>query len=742
MAVSRRDFLKTSAFASSGLVLGFSLTGIRNDTIAGVTSASPNAFLEIDSDNNITIFSPQSEMGQDVYTSMPMLIAEELEVDLQSVRVEIGKPGPSEYNNSYFGVQLVGASTSVRAFWEKLRRAGASARLMLINAAAQGWEVNSSSCSVKNGIVFGPGGQKVSYGEVAEAASRLEIPKEVDLKPSSEWKYIGNSQFRRLDTKDKVTGQAKFSIDTKLPGMRYAAIRMPSIIGATVVAYDDSRAKALPGVNNIVKLEPFSTFGGLVNGGVAVVAESYWIAKQALDLIDIKWDGSKNENFGSAELWAGMENASETPGLPFRSEGDVERGLNDSAKILRASYRMPFLSHAPMEPVCCTADVGQNRATIIVGHQLQTLIPSEVGKITGLKPEQIDVHTTFVGGGFGRKHGMDFVLQAAFISKASGVPVNLIWSREDDMTHDSYRPAAIINMEAGLDSQGKPIAMRFESTSPSISAIYFPPLIVDGIDPWSVEGIDNYPYDTPNLMFTYKDHPTPLAPGYFRSVSNNLNVMAMECFIDECALKAKKDPLEYRLQMLEMESKKYPLSVYTTGAGIATGARMKRALMMLKERSNWGEDVPDGNGRGMSLMEAYNTVVAAIVEVTVSATFDVLVNKVVIVADAGVIVRPDQALAQIEGSIVMGLSAALWGEVTVEGGEIQQTNFDTYRVARINEIPKVNEIHFVDNDGTYVGGLGEPVTAAVQPALGNAIFSACGKRVRSLPFTPENINGA
>ncbi len=739
---SRREFLKLSGITSTGLALGFILPVRLKSASAANKTSSPNAFLEIDIENNITIFSPQSEMGQDVYTSMPMLVAEELEVDLQRVKIEVGQPGPQEYTNGYFGAQLTGASTSVRAFWEKMRKAGATARMMLVNAAASQWGVDPEQCVVQNGIIKGPNSKTLSYGEVAELASQAEVPKEVGLKPASKWKYIGNPSFKRLDTKAKVTGKAQYSIDVKVPGMLYASLKMPEVRRGKVRSFDDSRARNVSGVKAVVKLDGFQTFGGWVDGGVAVVADTYWTAKKAKDLVVIDWDTSENGDFGSEEFWGGMEESASTAGLPFRDEGNLEKGLAESTKKKIAEYRFPYYAHAPMEPVNCTADVRRDKVIVTVGHQFQSIVPGEVAKLTGLQPDQVEMHTTFMGGGFGRKTGVDWVLQATAISMRVGAPVNLIWSREDDMTHDAYRPAAIIKMEAGLDQEGEPNAMRFEATSPSISAIYFPPLIVDGIDPWAVEGIDNYPYKTPNLRFTYKDHPSPVSPGFFRGVSNNLNITAMECFIDECAIEAGKDPLDYRLNMLEMKSKKYPLSVYSTGAGISTGKRMKAVLEMLKEKSGWGDSLSPGEGKGLALMEAYNTVVAAIVEVSVSDAYDVVVNRVVTVVDAGVIIRPDQALAQVEGCINMGMSAALWGEITVEDGKIQQDNFDSYRVARINENPRDMSVHFIEGDGSYVGGLGEPVTAAVQPAIGNAIFNACGKRVRQLPFTPENINGA
>jgi isoquinoline 1-oxidoreductase beta subunit len=726
---TRRDFLKVSGSVAGGLALGFYMPGRHNVAVAAETAtASPNAWVKIGADNTITIMVARSEMGQDVYTSMPILVAEELEVDLNKVKVEFAPPA-EVYINALLGGQLTGGSTSVRDAWEKLRKAGASARMMLVAAAASEWNVDASKLKAADGMVTGPGGKKATYGQLAAKAASMEVPKDVPLKPSSQFKIVGNGKQKRLDTTAKVLGQAKFGIDTRVPGMMYAAVAMSPAIGGKVVSFDDTRARAMPGVKAVVQY----------SRGVAVVADSYWQAKKAKDLLQIQWDAGPNGSNDSKSIWEGIRTASEQPGAVFREHGDVDGSMGSAPKKVEVVYQLPFLSHSPMEPQNTMADVRADKAIIITPTQFQQLVPHVVGAATGLKPEQVEVHTTFLGGGFGRRVEVDYTIDAAEISKAVGAPVKMVWSREDDMTHDSYRPASMIKMSAGLDASGKPVAMRFHSTSPSISARLFPSIVKDGIDPFAVEGIDNYPYDTPNIKLTYQMHDAGVTPGYWRGVSHNLNAVALECFIDELAVAAGKDPIQYRIDMLDMGSTKHQWSGLS--AGVPVGARMKKVLEEVRAKSGWGKKLPEGHGMGVAVMEGYNTVIGMVAEVAVSANYDVSVVKVVAVVDAGTLIHPDQALAQMQGTINFGQSACLWGEITIKNGGVEQTNFDMYRVARMSDAPKVLEVHFIRSDNTP-GGLGEPGTAVVQPAIGNAIFAACGKRCRTLPFSPENIKGS
>ena len=584
----------------------------------------------------------------------------------------------------------------------------------------------------ENGNLIGPGGKRMSYGMAAPKAAQMEVPKDVPLKPVSAFKVVGNVKQKRLDTPRKVKGEPSFGIDTRVPGMLYAAVAMSPYLGGKVKSYNDSRAKNMPGVKAVVQY----------SRGVAVVADSYWQAKKAKDLLQIEWDQGANAGMTMTTLWAGLRTAAEQPGAVFRENGNADQALSGAAKTVTATYQLPFLSHSPMEPQNTTAHVTADKAVIITPTQFQQLIPHVVAGATGLKPEQVEVQTTYLGGGFGRRVEVDYAIDAAEISKAAGgVPVKMVWSREDDMTHDSYRPAGLYTMTAGVDCNGKVLAFKFHSTSPSISARLFPSVVKDGIDPFAVEGIDNFPYAVPNTKMTYVMHDTGVTPGYWRAVSHNLNAVALECFIDECAAAAGQDPIAYRLSMIEMGEEKHKWSGLS--AGVSVGPRIKAALEMVREKSGWSTPLAKGKGRGVAVMEGYNTVIAIVAEVTVSPGYDVSLDRVVAVVDAGPLVHPDQALAQMQSCINFGQSACMWGEITVNNNMIEQNNFDMYRVARMNEAPKSIELHWVKPaDKQPPGGLGEPGTAVVQPAIANAIYAATGKRVRVLPLTPENIRAS
>jgi isoquinoline 1-oxidoreductase beta subunit len=727
---SRRDFIKVSAATGGALIVGFHLPG-KAQADAGGGYAMPNAWVKVGADNQVTILVARSEMGQGVATSMPMLVAEELDVDINKVKVEFAPPA-EVYINSLLGGQITGGSTSVRDAWEKLRKAGASARMLLVAAAAQEWGVDASQVRAENGNLIGPGSKRMSYGMAAPKAAQMEPPKDVPLKPASAFKVVGNAKQKRLDTPQKVKGEPTFGIDTRVPGMLYAAVAMSPYLGGKVKAYDDSRAKNMPGVKSVVQY----------SRGVAVVADSYWQAKKAKDLLEIDWDEGANAGLNMQKIWGGLKEASKQPGAVFREAGDADQALSGAAKTVTSTYQLPFLSHSPMEPMNTTAHVTGDKAVIITPTQFQQLIPHVVAGATGLKPEQVQVTTTYLGGGFGRRVEVDYAIDAAEISKAAGgVPVKMVWSREDDMTHDSYRPAGLYTLTAALDSSGKMTGVRFHSTSPSISARLFPSIVKDGIDPFAVEGIDNFPYAVPNIKFTYQMHDSGVTPGYWRAVSHNLNAVALECFIDECANAAGKDPIEFRLSQIDMSESKHAWSGLS--AGVSVGPRIKAALQLARDKSGWGKPLAKGKGRGVAVMEGYNSVIAIVTEVTVSPNYDVAVDRVVAVVDAGPLIHPDQALAQMESCINFGQSACMFGEITVKDNTIQQNNFDMYRVVRMEEAPKAIEIHWIKPAANQPpGGLGEPGTAVIQPAIANAIFAATGKRVHRLPLTPENIRAA
>jgi isoquinoline 1-oxidoreductase beta subunit len=725
---ARRDFLKSSAAVSGGLTLGFYLPSASKAAEAQAVTHSPNAWVKIGTDNAVTIMCARSEMGQDVYTSLAMLIAEELEVDVNKVKIEFAPPAEA-YINALLGGQLTGGSTSVRDAWEKLRKAGASARMMLVAAAAEKWNAKPSECKAVGGAVTGPGGKRATYGQLAEAAAKMEVPKDVPLKPTSEWKQVGNVKQKRLDTPAKVAGTAVFGIDVRVPDMLYAAVAMPPMIGGKVESFNDERAKNMPGVKAVVQF----------SRGVAVVADSYWQAKKAKDLLEVTWDAGPNANNDMRKVWGGLKEASNQAGAVFREAGDADGALKDAAKVYEATYELPFLSHSPMEPMNTVAHVRADGATIITPTQFQQLVPFVVAGATGLKPEQINVITTFLGGGFGRRVEVDYTIDAAEISKAVGAPVKLVWSREDDMTHDSYRPGGLYKVAMGVDAAGKLIAYRYHGTSPSISSRLFPSIVKDGVDPFSVEAIDNFPYAVVNHKLTYQMHDAGITPGYWRGVSHNQNCYVVEGFIDEVAAALGKDPIQFRIDNFEYGQEKHKWSGLS--AGVAVGGRMKKVLEDVRGKSGWGSKLSgDGKGRGVAVMEGYNTVMAAVVEVTVSKNYDVQVDKVTYSIDAGPLIHPDQARAQVESCTIYGMSAALYGEITVKNGGVEQMNFDQYRVVRMNESPKVLDVHWIAAAKDQApGGLGEPATAVVTAAIGNAIFAATGIRVRRLPFTPENI---
>jgi isoquinoline 1-oxidoreductase beta subunit len=721
---ARRDFLKVSGSAAGGLALAFYLPAARMAQAAD--GGSPNAWVKIAADNTVTIMVARSEMGQGVYTSMPMLIAEELEVDVNAIKVEFAPPA-EVYINSLLGGQLTGGSTAVRDAWEKLRKAGASARMMLVAAAADNWGVDASKCSAANGMIKGPGGKKATYGSVAAKASTMEVPKEVPLKPASQFKVVGNTKQKRLDTAMKVRGTAGFGIDTRIPGMKYAAVAMAPMMGGSLISYDDTRAKNMPGVHSVVQY----------SRGVAVVAKDYWTAKKAVALLDPQWDAGPNADLDMTSLWSKMEDASNSAGAVFRESGDADQGLAQAANMITAEYRLPFQSHSPLEPQNTFAHVTADKALIITPTQFQQLVPHVVAGATGLKPEQVEVQTTFLGGGFGRRVEVDYAIDAAEISKASGEPVMMIWSREDDMTHDSYRPGGIYKFTAGVDAKGKLTALKFKSTSPSISSRLFPSIVKDGVDPFAVEGIDNFPYlADAGMNFSYVMHDTGVQVGYWRGVSHNLNAVALECFIDELATNAGADPIQYRIDMLDMGSTKHAWSGLS--AGVPVGARMKNVLEELRKKANFGKKMPAGKGQGIAVMEGYNSIVGIVAEVSVDESMDVVVDKVTTVVDGGTLIHPDQALAQVQGSINFGQGAGMFSEITVKNGIVQQDNFDSYRAVRINETPRVMDTHFIKSDGAP-GGLGEPATAVIVPAIANAIHAAIGKRVRTFPALPENV---
>jgi len=696
---ARRTFVKSSAAVGGSLIIGVSLPGFIRDANAA-TDSKMNAWIRIGSDNSVTILCARSEMGQGVAMALPTLVAEELEVDLNKVKIEFAPPG-EDYINAMLGGQITGGSTSVRDGWEKLRIAGAKARVMLTEAAAQKWGVNAADCKAQNGVVLYKD-KKASYGSLAEAASKLTPPKEVALKDPSKWRYIGKP-LKRLDTANKITGKTEFGIDVKLPGMLYAALAQCPVIGGKATAVDDAKAKAMPGVKHVVK----------ITDGVAVVADSWWQAKQARDALNITWDEGAGKSLSSEGVYKGLADAMAKPAASIKQQGNVADAMKTAAKKVEATYQMPFLSHSPLEPMNFTADVRKDSALLIGSIKFQQLAMGMASAITGLKPEQITIKTTYLGGGFGRRIDCDFFAQAVEISKAISAPVKLVWTREDDLTHDFYRPASLTQMSAGLDASGKPVALSFKMSSPSVTSRLFPPLVKDGVDPLMTEAI-LVPYDIPNQSVGTVIHDTGLRVGYLRSVSHALNVFANESFIDEMAAAAGKDPYQYRLSLLEKQP------------------RFANVLKLAAQKAGWGKALPKGRARGIGLMEGYETYMAQVVEASVEGG-KIKVHRVVVAVDLGRMVNPNIVEQQIESNIVFGLQAALYGNITLKDGRVQQTNFHEYQLPRMPETPKI-EIHIVKST-EKPGGIGEPGMALFSPTLGNALYALTGKRQRTMPFT-------
>ncbi len=696
----RRTFLKTSSAVTGGLMMGVTL-GLPLATQAAGTLYTPNAWVHIADDNTITLISARSEMGQGVYTSMPMLIAEELNVDLRQVKVAIAPPGKI-YTNALLGAQITGGSTSVRDGWEKLRIAGAQVRTMLVSAAAAQWNVDAATLKADKGMVLGPNGRKATYGALAEAASRLPVPEKVVLKDPKDFTLVGKPT-KRLDTPMKVNGTAEFGIDVKLPGMVYASLAQCPVIGGKVMSFDASKAKAMPGVIDVVQIPD----------GVAVVADSYWHAFKARQSLAVQWDDGPGAAISDTRMLEGIREAAANGKVIAITppKGDVAAAMKAAPKILKAEYVSPLLAHATLEPQNFTADFRNGKCLLIGPTQFQQGAEGAVAGALGIKPEDITLKTTFLGGGFGRRLELDFIVQAAQISKAVGKPVKLLWSREDDTTHDYYRPMALNQLSAALGADGKPQALSFKLTSQSVTQRAFG-LPKDTLDPFMAEA-SVMPYDIPNTQHDLVIHDSGLRVGYWRSVSHALNAFANESFVDEMAAAAGKDPYAYRMALLDRQP------------------RFANVLKMAADKAGWGKPLPAGRSRGIALMEGYDTYMAQVAEVSVKDN-QITVHRMTVVADLGRMVNPDTVQAQIQSSLVFGLSAALNNQITLDKGRVQETNFGDYPVLRMHEVP-VMDITLVPST-EKPGGIGEPATALVAPAVANAVFAATGKRVRNLPL--------
>ena len=708
--ISRRQLLISSAAAGGGWLLAWRLDALPRVAAAparGNPSAfAPNGFIRIGSDGRVTLIMSQVEMGQGTYTSMSMLLAEELEVGMDQVHVEHAPPDDKLYANPFLGDQETGASSSVRGFYEPLRRAGATARVMLVSAAAETWKADPAACRAARGVVtHTPTGRTLSYGALAPKAARQPVPEKVALKDPKDFRLIG-TPAKRLDTPDKLNGKTRYGIDVQLPGMKIATVAASPVVGGKVASVDDGKAKGIPGVRQIVRLDDT----------VAVVADDMWAATQGLAALDIRWDDGPHGSTNTADVVKGLADAAQTPGAIARNEGDAPAVLTAAERKFESVYEVPFLAHAPMEPMNCTVHVRPDLCEIWTGTQVITRAQRGAAKVVGLPPEKVIVHNHYLGGGFGRRLEYDNVVQAVRVAQKVDGPVKVIWTREEDIRHDVFRPYYYDRFSAALDARGRPIAWMHRIVGPAILARYAPPVFKNGIDLDGVDGAEQLLYDIPAIRVEFVRHEEPvLNTGFWRGVGVTHNNFVIESFMDELAAEAKQDPVAYRRALL------------------SKSPRAMKVLDVAAEAAGWGKPLPEGRGRGVSLLfSSWGSYLAAVADVSVSKEGDVRVHRVDCAVDCGVVVNPDTVKAQIEGGIVFGIGGALWGGVTLQNGRVEQSNFHDVRVLRINETPQI-EVHLVRNFEAP-GGIGEPGTAVTAAAVSNAVFAATGQRVRKLPL--------
>jgi isoquinoline 1-oxidoreductase subunit beta len=729
-SASRRRMLQAGAVTGGGLLFGFALFGCgkkpesdrkeppSEQAVGQAATKASNqppglahdAFIRIDRDGIVTLIVHKVEMGQGTFTSMPMLLAEELGADLSKVKLEQAPADNTLYADPLLGGQVTGGSTSVRGAWKPLREAGAKVRTVLVQAAAQQWKVDPSELKVVAGSIrHDASNRTVTFGEVADAASKLTFPATVKLKDPADFVLIGKP-VKRLDSPSKVDGSAQFGIDARLPNMLIAAVAASPVLGGKVAAVDEQKAMAVKGVRQVLRID----------GAVAVVADHFWAAKQGLLAAAPRFDDGANANVSTASIVADMMKVSEGTGAVAKDEGDALKALDAAGgRRIDAIYELPFLAHATMEPMNCTVDLRADGCDLWVGTQVPALAQGAAAKLSGLPVEKVKVHNFYLGGGFGRRLEVDNVEQAVQFAKLAKGPLKIVWTREEDIQHDMYRPYYLDRLSAKLDGKGMPTAWFHRVTGSSIMARFAPPLVKNGVDPDAVEGAADLQYSIPAVRVEYVRHEPPgMRTAFWRGVGPTHNVFVVESFIDELAHAGKTDPVAFRRALLQ----KSP--------------RTLAVLNLAAEKAGWGKPLKAiaGRrvGRGVSTQFAFGSYMAQVAEVSVGAEGDVQVHRVVCAVDCGQNINPDTIAAQMEGGIVFGASAALWGQVTVDKGRVQQTNFGDYRVLRMNEAPAV-EVHIVQS-GDEPGGIGEPGTAGISPALANAVFAATGKRVRKLPI--------
>jgi len=715
--MKRREFLKTGAAIGGGLLLNLYVPDWAPARAAQSTTQPVvlNAFVHIGSDDLVTVISNHSEMGQGIYTSLPMLIAEELEADWSKIRVQAA-PVAAAYNHTVYGIQMTGGSTTTNSEYDRFRKMGAMARVMLISAAAQSWGVDTQSCHAEKGfVVHAASGRRASFGNLAKAAAKLEPPKDVALKDPKDFTIIGKS-MQRLDTPSKTNGTAQFGLDVYIPGMLTAVVARSPVFGGKVSSFNGDKAKAVPGVVNVLE----------VPSGIAVIANGFWPAKLGREKLDIVWDegpGGQISTVGMREKYAAL---SKNPGTVARKVGDPATALAGAAKTITAEYEVPYLSHSMMEPLNTVVDLHDDHCEIWTGTQFQTGDRAAAAAVAGLKPEQVDLHTTLLGGGFGRRANpaSDFVSEAVHVAKVARAPVKVVWTREDDIRGGWYRPMWYDHFAAGLDASGNPVAWTHTIVGQSIfdGTMFAGFGIKDGIDAASVEGAADIIYGIPNIQVDLHSPKNEVPVQWWRSVGHSHTGFSVEAFFDEVAHAAGKDPYQLRRALL------------------ANQLRMLAVLDLAAEKAHWGGPLPRGHGRGVATHFSFDSYVAQVAEVSVEKDGRVRVHRIVAAVDCGRTVNPDTVKAQLEGGIIFGLTAALKTEITLDKGRVQQGNFNDYPMVRMFESPEI-EVYIVPSTEKPTG-VGEPGVPPVAPAVANAIFAATGKRVRRLPIKPEDLRSA
>jgi isoquinoline 1-oxidoreductase subunit beta len=705
--------LSRRAALTGGLATGFLLAfhlplrAAVNEPVQPVDTTdgkfAPNAFIRIDETGRTILIMPQVEMGQGTYTSISAVLAEELDADWSKVEVQHAPPNDKLYGNPAFGLQATGNSNSIRAWWTPLRKAGATARAMLVQAAASQWGVEPASCSAAKGeVAHAASGRKLGYGAVALAAQSQTPPKDVAVKDPKDFVIIGQP-LKRLDTPDKVNGKAVYGIDAILPGMKFATVAACPVFGGKVGKVDDSAAVKLPGVRKVVVLDDM----------VAVIGDHMWAAKKGLEALQIEWNEGPNAKITTKDIWQDLRKASEKDGAVAKSDGDIVKALASGDKF-EAAYELPFLAHASMEPINATVHVKPDSCEIWTGTQIMTRVQSEAAKAAGLPIDKVIVNNHLLGGGFGRKLEPDMVIAAVKIAKQVDYPVKVVWTREEDIQHDVYRPVYRDQITASL-VDGKVAAWKYKVAGSSVMARWFPPAFQKGVDIDAVDAAIDTPYDFANFHVEYvRAEPLSVPTGFWRGVGPNNNVFAVECAMDELARKAGKDPIEFRRSML------------------TKNPRMLAVLNHVAEKSGWGQPLPPRVGRGVCVQPSFASFIATVVEAEIDDIGEITLRRITSVVDTGIAVNPDTVKAQIEGGLVFGLTAALYGEITIEKGRVQQSNFHDYRMMRINETPKIEVI--VVKSGEAPGGIGEAGVNAGPPALRNAIYAATGVALRRLPI--------